>query len=100
MDSFEPAADDVILKMGHGVQCLYTVYPDAKGVWIVKQVPLKPHSFTGRKPLPEAWAGLRDADLAAVTGVPDATFCHNGRFIAGAKTKEGAVKLARLAVQA
>ncbi len=32
--------------------------------------------------LPEAWAGLTDADLAEVTGQPGARFCHKNRFIA------------------
>jgi len=38
--------------------------------------------------------------LAKVTGVPDATFCHNGRFLAVAKSKEGALKLAEIALLA
>jgi uncharacterized UPF0160 family protein len=53
-----------------------------------------------RADLPEAWAGLRDAELAAVTGVPDAGFCHNGRFIAAAKSFEGVRAMAKLALQA
>jgi uncharacterized UPF0160 family protein len=42
---------------------------------------------------------LRDAELAAVTGVPDAGFCHNGRFIATAKSYEGIRAMAALALQ-
>ena len=52
-------------------------------------MPANPDDFTARADLPAAWAGLRGADLATVTGVPDATFCHNGRFIAAAKSFEG-----------
>ena len=36
---------------------------------------------------------------AAVCGVADATFCHNGRFIAAAKTREAALEMARIAVE-
>jgi uncharacterized UPF0160 family protein len=50
--------------------------------------------------LPAAWAGLRDDALASVTGVADATFCHNGRFIAAVKSYQGARALASLALQA
>lgn len=57
-------------------------------------------SFTNRKDLPAAWAGKHDGELAAVTGVPDATFCHNSRFIAVTCSKEGALKLAELALAA
>ena len=37
-------------------------------------------------------------DLEKVTGVPGSVFCHNDRFVAVAKTKEGAIELAQLAL--
>jgi uncharacterized UPF0160 family protein len=49
--------------------------------------------------VPATWAGLRDAELAAVTGVPDAGFCHNGRFIAAAKSYEGIYAMALQALR-
>ena len=55
--------------------------------------------FDIRKKLPETWAGLRDEEMAKVSGVPDAVFCHNGRFLAVAKTKEGALALAQKALE-
>ncbi len=67
--------------------------------YMIHAVPVSADSFDARADLPEAWAGLRDADLARVTGVPDATFCHNGRFIAAARSYEGVRTLARLALQ-
>jgi uncharacterized UPF0160 family protein len=67
--------------------------------YMLHTVPLNAESFDARADLPEAWAGLRDAELAAVTGVPDAIFCHNGRFIASAKSYEGAYAMALLALQ-
>ena len=63
-------------------------------------VSVSAESFEARADLPEAWAGLRDAELAAVTGVPDAGFCHNGRFIASAKSYEGICAMAALALEA
>ena len=68
--------------------------------YMLHTVPVSPESFEARADLPEAWAGLRDAELAAVTGVPDATFCHNGRFIAAVKSYEGARAMAALALKA
>ena len=56
-------------------------------------------SFKNKKDLPVSWAGLKDADLQKVTGVSDAVFCHRGLFLAVAKSKEGAIKLAQIAVQ-
>ncbi|KQW87814.1 metal-dependent hydrolase [Massilia sp. Root418] len=67
--------------------------------YVLHTVPVSAESFKARADLPASWAGLRDAELAAVTGVPDAGFCHNGRFIAAVKSYEGARTMARLALQ-
>jgi len=79
---------------------LYVVFPAIGGGWSVQCVPPELGSFGQRKPLPAAWAGLRDAALVAATGVEDAVFCHPGRFIAGAGSQVGALRLAELAVTA
>ena len=67
--------------------------------YMIHTVPTSPENFVARADLPLAWAGLRDAELAAVTGVPDAGFCHNGRFIAAAKSYEGVRAMAALALR-
>jgi len=69
-------------------------------VWKVEGALVAPGSFDRRLYMPEAWAGLRDGELAKASGVSDAVFCHNGRFIAVAKSKEGALALAKLALDA
>ncbi len=51
-----------------------------------------------RKKLPRTWMGKSDEELAKVTKVSDATFCHTGRFIAGAGSLEGIKRLAELAI--
>lgn len=82
-------------------EVLFVVYPESKGgQHQVRVVPKRLGSFHARADLPADWAGLRDADLAQKTGVTDAVFCHNGRFICGAGSKEGAVKMAELALKA
>ncbi|WP_461206004.1 MYG1 family protein [Clostridium sp. DL1XJH146] len=50
------------------------------------------------KKLPETWGGKREEELAEVTGVSDAVFCHTGRFIAGAVSLEGTKRLAQIAI--
>ena len=67
--------------------------------WVVEAVRIEPKSFKNRKDLPETWAGLRDDVLAQATGVSDAVFCHNGRWLAVAKTKTGALALAQKALE-
>jgi uncharacterized UPF0160 family protein len=53
-----------------------------------------------RKNFPAAWAGLRDEELAKVSGVADAQFCHRALFTIAAKSKEGAIKMTQLALNA
>lgn len=80
-------------------QVLLVAYPDSEGGrWQVRTVPKEQGSFDSRLDLPEAWAGLRDAELAAASGVPDAAFCHLNLFIAVARSKQGALRLAELAL--
>lgn len=73
-------------------------YHPAEDRYMLHTVPAAMDTFEARKDLPEAWAGLRDAELAQVTGVPDAIFCHNNLFIAAAKSFEGICKMARIAL--
>jgi uncharacterized UPF0160 family protein len=79
---------------------LYFVAPDFdNGTWIVMAIRVGGTLFNYRKPFPVAWAAKRTM-LAALSGVPDALFCHNDRFIAVARSKEGALKLAETAANA
>lgn len=55
-------------------------------------------SFEPRLALPSAWSGLRGTELQHVTGVEDAVFSHRGNFMAVTQTREGALKLAKLAL--
>jgi uncharacterized UPF0160 family protein len=66
---------------------------------MIHAVPVSAESFDARADLPAAWGGLRDADLVAVTGVPDAGFCHTGLFIAAAKSFDGILEMARQALR-
>ena len=80
-------------------EALFVVYPREQD-WGVQAVPRVLGEFANRKDLPERWAGMTDADLAAVTGVADARFCHAGRFMAVADSRDGALALARQALDA
>ena len=77
---------------------LFVIYPKRQGFG-VETVPAELGAFENRRDLPAEWAGLEDADLAAVTGVDDALFCHSKRFLAVARSREGAERLAALALE-
>jgi uncharacterized UPF0160 family protein len=79
---------------------LFAVYPDpTTGMWRVKAVRVRPEEFALRKELPASWAGKRDEELQEISGVSDAVFVHNSLFLGGTKSKEGAIKLAQIAVE-
>lgn len=88
--------EDAVFDLGLS-DALFVVRPAGKQ-WTCSAVPPSRGSFDQRRPLPDAWAGLRDEAFAAATGVLDATFCHPARFVCGASSRDGIVALARLAV--
>jgi len=70
----------------------FVLFPSTDGSWRIVAIPPELGSFAQKVPLPEAWAGLTDDALEAVTGIEGSVFCHKNRFIAVFKTREGAVK--------
>ncbi|MFG6568473.1 MYG1 family protein [Sulfitobacter sp. 1A13679] len=76
---------------------LFVVHPRGDD-WALTTIRKSGDSFEARADLPEAWAGLTDADLEAASGVPGAKFCHNARFIAVAASRDAALRMAELAV--
>ena len=80
-------------------EALYMIYPSETGQWRIQTVPVEPGSFEDKRPLPKTWAGLSDKELQQVSGIDDAMFCHNGLFIAGAKSFESTMKMAAIALQ-
>ncbi|MBI2096365.1 MAG: MYG1 family protein [Candidatus Taylorbacteria bacterium] len=80
---------------------IFVVHPDKiNDTWNVRAVRERPREYGNRKDFPKEWAGMREMELARVSGVNDAIFCHNKLFLAAAKSKEGAIKLAKLALAA
>ena len=87
-------------------EILYLIYPEgANDSWRIQACPESPDSFMSRLALPEVWRGLRDAELdaaliAAGSEIGNgAVFVHRSGFIGGHKTLDGAMAMARLAVQ-
>ncbi len=74
-------------------------YKEINDTWVVKTINKDGEDYISRKDFPLAWGGLEDENLQKMTGVKDAIFCHKGLFLAVAKTKKGAIKLAEIAVK-
>ena len=78
---------------------LFVIRPNSSTLgWRVQCVKVKGERFINKLDLPESWAGKGGEDLAKITGVSDAYYCHHERFLALAKSKEGAMELAKLAL--
>lgn len=93
LDDYMPWEEAVV---GHP-NILYVVFRNENG-WFAKAAPKKLGSFERIKRFPKRWAALTFEDLAKITGVKDAVFCHKDCFILSAKSREGAIKLVELAI--
>jgi uncharacterized UPF0160 family protein len=84
----------------NNISALFVAYQAEDGKsYYLQCVPDTLGGFGKRLELPEAWAGLNDKQLQEVTGVQDAIFCHRGRFIAGAKSLDGVIEMAKIAIE-
>ncbi|OIQ31338.1 MAG: metal-dependent hydrolase [Alphaproteobacteria bacterium MedPE-SWcel] len=76
---------------------LFVVHPRGAD-WTLTTIRVGGDTFDNRADLPASWAGLTDEALEDATGVKGAKFCHNGRFIAVANSREAILRMADLAV--
>lgn len=73
-------------------EAVYVVYQGDNDTWYVQCVPVSPEDWKSRrKDLPLEWLDKSRND-------GDFIFCHSGRFIAGFKTKEAALRAAQEAL--
>ena len=108
-DAIEKAGTSAVLELPMGMpfragvekagadHFLFVVHPRGSD-WALTTIRTKDGTFENRADLPAAWAGLKDGDLETVSGVEGAKFCHNGRFIAVASSRDAVLRMADLAV--
>ncbi|WP_417408147.1 MYG1 family protein [Hoeflea sp.] len=77
---------------------LFVVHPRDKD-WCLTGIRRADEGFELRADLPAAWAGLTNGELEKACGVEGASFCHNGRFIAAARSREAILEMAQIAVK-
>lgn len=80
-------------------EVLFYIYKNLRGGWAVETVPVAKDTTETKVSLPKAWRGKRAEELAKISGVADATFCHLSGFLGAANSKEGAIKMAYLAIE-
>jgi uncharacterized UPF0160 family protein len=80
-------------------EVLYALMPDRAGIeWTVSAVRKEGGEAGCRQPFPAHWAGLRGAALTEASGVEGAVFCHMGRHLSIAGSREGALALVHAAI--
>lgn len=78
---------------------LYKIFPvNEESRWYLKAIKAHPGRFDLRKPLPKEWAQKSREEMKEITGVDDVFFVHNNLFVAVTDSKEGALKLAEIAI--
>ena len=84
------------------VKVVYVLYPEGShegSRWRIQAVPVTKDSFESRKALPEMWRGVRDEELDKLSGIEGGVFVHASGFIAGNKTRKGAMEMAKKALE-
>ena len=85
---------------GLGPEVLYVLFPEdqPEGKWRIRAVSKENGGFENRKDLPDAWKGLRDDQLDKVSGISGCVFVHAAGFIGGNRSFDGALAMARKAL--
>lgn len=99
LDKYVAWQDVVVTEAPKALFVILPAWPSPNDDWVIKTIDVEIGSFENRKKLPASWAGKIDGELAEVTGVKDAKFCHPARFMAIARSKEGCLELARQALR-
>jgi uncharacterized UPF0160 family protein len=84
-----------LLEVDENGDVLYVTFPSIRGGYNVQCVPASLETFEQRKPFPDSWKACPEA-----TGIADCTFVHANGFMAACESLDGAVALARAAVEA
>jgi len=95
-----PWLEDVVSynqKHNHSVK--FVIFPYPAGGWAAQCVPPSMEKKFGQLvPFPKEWAGATEKTLPQISGIPDATFCHNWLFFARAKTKQSIIQMCKIAM--
>lgn len=77
---------------GEKHHALFVIMPSGEH-WKLRGIPPSLRNrMAVRRPLPVEWAGLLDQELKDACGIPEAVFCHKGRFVSVWETREAALQ--------
>lgn len=95
-----PWLEDVVsYNESHDYKVKFMIFPYPAGGWAAQGVPPSiEKKFEQLVSFPKEWAGGNEKTLPEISGIKDATFCHNGCFFARAKTKDSILEMCRIAM--
>jgi len=94
LDTFSPWGE-VLKEVDENDEVVFVIYPKDDNYAIQT---IRGRDGRDKKKLPASWGGKENEELAQITGVEDAVFCHTGRFIAVAGSMDGILNMAELAI--
>jgi uncharacterized UPF0160 family protein len=95
-----PWLEEVVsFNQSHDYRVKFVIFPYPAGGWAAQSVPPSiEKKFDQLVSFPKEWAGGNEKTLPEISGIQDATFCHNGCFFVRAKTKESIIEMCRVAM--
>ncbi len=95
-----PWLEDVVrYNESNNYRVKFVIFPYPAGGWAVQSVPPSiERKFEQLVSFPVEWAGGNEKTLPEISGIHDATFCHNGCFFARAKSKESVIEMCKIAM--
>ncbi len=83
----------------HNNAVKFVIFPYPAGGWAAHCVPPSmEEKFKQLVSFPKEWAGGNKKTLPEISGIPDATFCHNGRFFAKAESRDSVMMMCKIAM--
>lgn len=83
----------------HDYNAKFVIFPYPAGGWAAQSVPPSiEKKFDQLVSFPKGWAGANEQTLPEISGIQDATFCHNGCFFVRAKTKKAIIEMCKIAM--
>ena len=84
---------DIFFELEGAIHPAKFIIMPTNGHWKLRGIPPSlGEKMKVRVKMPNKWAGLMEEELARVSKIDGAIFCHKGRFISIWKTKEDAIK--------
>lgn len=97
LEQVEPALRSFSKDTPEGIN--FCVHPMYNGAWTATALDVSQENTQARKLFPETWAGLLSDELCSVTGFDGCILCTEDRRSVVHADKEGALKLAELAME-